>query len=140
MTQAQRDFWVPLISKWASLGSTDMKKWTRMHENFVENEIYTTFHNFRGMDAYWPFTTATVVEEAIRSITGGGGITPPPPSVPKTRYRIPIELAFAQLLERGVDPGGLASYNDAMTNGLDEAEMRESLVRSDEFNRKNPDE
>ncbi|KKK89488.1 hypothetical protein LCGC14_2732590, partial [marine sediment metagenome] len=79
MTQAQRDFWVPMIPKWASLGSTDMAMWRRMHENFVEKEIYTTFHTLRGMDGYHPVTEETVVEENIRAITGGGGPTPIPP-------------------------------------------------------------
>ena len=141
LTQAERDFWVPMIPKWAGLGSTDMTTWRRMHENFVENDCYTTFHNLRGMDAFWPVTPETVVEEVIRSITGGGGSTPPPP-VERFRYRVPIELAYAELLERHVDPGGLKSYNSRMIGGpalgqMTEAEMRESLLRSTEFDEKN---
>jgi len=139
MTQAQRDFWVPMIPKWAGLGSTDMKTWRRMHENFIENDCYTTFHNFRGMDAYWPPTPETVVENVIRSITGGGGSTTPPPPEEKFRYRIPIELAYAQLLERHVDPGGLTSYDAAMAGGLKESELREGLIRSAEYKNKNPE-
>lgn len=144
MTQEQRDFWVPMIPKWGGLGSTDMRKWARMHENFVENDCYTTFHNFRGMDASWPVTPETVVEETIRAVTGGGGVTLPPEPTEKFRYRIPIELAFEELLERHVDPGGLKSYSEAMTGGihgqLSEAEMREAIIRDDEFKRKNPTE
>ena len=139
MTQEQRDFWVAIIPKWAGLGSSDMPTWRRMHENFVANDVYTTFHNFRGMDAGWPETAETVVEETIRSITGGGGVTPPPdPEPEKVLYRIPIELAYTQLLERHPDPGGLASYNERMiVHGLTEAQMRQSLLESDEYKNKN---
>lgn len=135
MTQGQRNFWVPLIPKWAGLGSTDMAKWARMHENFIENDIYTTFHTFRGMDGGWPMTPETVVEETMRGITGGGGVTPPPE--PKVLYRVPIELGYAELLERHVDPGGLKSYNEAMINGMDEHVFRQQLIDSDEFKNKN---
>jgi len=137
LTQAQRDFWVPLIPKWAGLGSTDMAKWSRMHENFIKNDIYLTFHNFRGMDAYWPITAETVVEETIRGITGGGGATPPPEPLPNRKYRLPIELAYTQLLERHPDPGGLSAYDTAMENGLTESEMRQDILDSDEFELKN---
>ena len=94
------------------------------------------------MDGYHPVTEETVVEENIRAITGGGGSTPIPPPPERVLYRIPIELAYAQLLERHVDPGGLESYNARMIGGpaagqMTEAEMREHLIRSDEYNRKN---
>ena len=80
------------------------------------------------------------VEEAIRGVTGGGGTTTPPAEKPL--FRVPIELAYTQLLERGPDPGGLTSYNERMVGGpstgqMTEAEMRESIVRSDEFEEKN---
>lgn len=82
LTQAQRDYWVPRIPKWAGLGSTNMPKCIRMHENFIENEIYSTLHTFLGMDTYWPETEQTVVEDAVRTLTGGGGGPPPPPPSP----------------------------------------------------------
>lgn len=137
MTEEQRAFWVPLIPKWAGLGSSDMSTWARMHENFIENDVYTTFHNMRGMDAYWPETAETVVEETIRGITGGGGVTPPP-EPQKILYRIPIEIAYTQLLERHPDPGGLADYNQRMiVQGLTESQMRQSILESTEFKGKN---
>lgn len=135
MTQEQRAFWIPMIDKWRGLGSTDMAKWARMHENFVERDIYTTFHTMRAMDGGWPETPEGVVEETIRGITGGGGVTPPPE--PKAKFRIPIELAFDELLERAVGPKGLKAYNTEMENGLSEAQMRESVIRSEEFDNKN---
>jgi uncharacterized protein DUF4214 len=50
-----------------------------------------------------------------------------------------ISLAYMRLLERPPDPGGLASYNEAMNQGMTEAMMRESLIRSPEYAAKNPD-
>jgi len=50
-----------------------------------------------------------------------------------------ISLAYMRILERPPDPGGLASYNDAMNQGLTEAMMREALIRSPEYAEKNPD-
>ena len=83
-TEELRNHWVPLIPKWAGLGTTDMDRWEAMHRNFIENDIYTTFHTFRGMDAGWPESPQSVVEETIRAITGvvGPGPSPPPPPPP----------------------------------------------------------
>jgi hypothetical protein len=50
-----------------------------------------------------------------------------------------ISLAYMRILERAPDPGGLESYNRLMNEGLSEAMMRESLLRSPEYAAKNPD-
>ncbi len=50
-----------------------------------------------------------------------------------------ISLAYMRLLKRAPDPGGLASFNDAMNQGMSEAMMREALIRSPEYAQKNPD-
>ena len=50
-----------------------------------------------------------------------------------------ISLAYLRLLGRPPDPGGLASFNDAMNQGMTEALMREALIRSPEYAEKNPD-
>jgi hypothetical protein len=50
-----------------------------------------------------------------------------------------ISLAYMRILERPPDPGGLDSYNRLMNDGLTEAMMRESLLRSPEYAAKNPD-
>jgi len=50
-----------------------------------------------------------------------------------------ISLAYMRILERPPDPGGLDSYNRLMNDGLTEAMMRESLLRSAEYASKNPD-
>ena len=49
-----------------------------------------------------------------------------------------ISMAYLRILERLPDPGGLASYNDAMNAGLSEALMRESLLRSQEYADRHP--
>ena len=50
-----------------------------------------------------------------------------------------IVLAYKPILGRLPDEGGLAHYNDKMKNGMSEAEMRESLIRSEEYAVKNPE-
>jgi len=60
------------------------------------------------------------------------------------RYAVPnfsrvISLAYMRILERLPDPGGLENYNRLMNEGLSEALMRESLLRSPEYAAKNPD-
>lgn len=91
-TEEEKAFWAPLIPKWLGLGTTDMATWRRMHENFIDNEIYTTFHTKRAMDGGWPNTPQTEVEETIRSITEAAipappapppGPPPPPPPEPE---------------------------------------------------------
>ena len=50
-----------------------------------------------------------------------------------------ITLAYMRILGRPPDASGLETYNRAMNSGLTEAQMRESLLRSAEYARKNPD-
>jgi hypothetical protein len=50
-----------------------------------------------------------------------------------------ITLAYLRILGRLPDPGGLESFNRLMNaSGLTEAMMRESLLRSSEYEQKNP--
>lgn len=49
-----------------------------------------------------------------------------------------ISMAYMRILGRPGDPGGVESYNRAMNDGLSEAQMRESLLRSAEYADKNP--
>jgi len=50
-----------------------------------------------------------------------------------------ITQAYVRILGRRPDPGGLASFNESMNQGMTEAAMREALVRSPEYAEKNPD-
>ena len=50
-----------------------------------------------------------------------------------------ITQAYVRILRRPPDAGGLETYNRAMNSGLTEEQMRESLLRSNEYAIKNPD-
>lgn len=54
-------------------------------------------------------------------------------------FRPIIQEAYQEILERQADPGGLASYNQRMNEGLSEATLRENLLRSAEYAARNPD-
>jgi hypothetical protein len=49
-----------------------------------------------------------------------------------------IRDAYAEILERLPDPGGLAHFNERMNLGLSEADLREVLLRSQEYAERNP--
>ncbi|MCI0410919.1 MAG: DUF4214 domain-containing protein, partial [Acidobacteria bacterium] len=44
-----------------------------------------------------------------------------------------IRIAYEEILEREPDPGGLDFYNRRMNAGLGEADLREILLRSEEY-------
>jgi hypothetical protein len=44
-----------------------------------------------------------------------------------------------RILGRPADPGGQESFDQLMNQGMTEAMMRETLLRSEEYARKNPD-
>jgi hypothetical protein len=48
-----------------------------------------------------------------------------------------IQIAYEEILERAADPGGLSFYNAQMNAGMSEADMREALLRSEEYARNN---
>ena len=50
-----------------------------------------------------------------------------------------INMAYMRILARAADPGGLENYNRLLNDGMSEAQMRETLIRSDEYASKNPD-
>ncbi|GMR22144.1 MAG: hypothetical protein BMS9Abin37_0472 [Acidobacteriota bacterium] len=53
-------------------------------------------------------------------------------------FRPLIRDAYVEILRREPDSGGLEHYNRLMNQGMSEADMREGLLRSDEYARKNP--
>lgn len=144
MTQAQRDAWIPLVPKWAGLGTTDMERWMTMHDDFVSHDIYTTFHTMRGMDGFWPETEQTIVEASIRELTSAGGGHPP--EEVERPYGQYVARAYLENLGRKPDPGGWDAYNTALelhyfgdlSQGLSVAEMEEAMRASDEYKRKHP--
>jgi hypothetical protein len=48
-----------------------------------------------------------------------------------------IQIAYEEILERAADPGGLSFYNAQMNAGMSEADLRETLLRSEEYARNN---
>lgn len=50
-----------------------------------------------------------------------------------------INTAYMRILARPADPGGIENYNRLMNSGFSEAQMRESLLRSQEYADKNPE-
>jgi hypothetical protein len=50
-----------------------------------------------------------------------------------------INLAYMRILGRPADPGGQETYDRQMNQGMTEAMMRESLLRSPEYAANNPD-
>lgn len=156
MTQAQRDWWVRLVPKWAGLGTTNMQKWNRMHEIFIQHDIYITFHTFRGMDCYWPRTLQTTVEEIVRGITGSVFTPPPlPPDPKKYIYDREVIKAYKEVLSiyddrdnivvmRRPDNEGREFYNTRLEayylrdeGNMTIARMRDEMYASPEFLRKN---
>lgn len=53
-------------------------------------------------------------------------------------FRPIIGDAYVEILRRDADAGGLEHYNRLMNLGMSEADMREALLRSDEYARNNP--
>ena len=51
-----------------------------------------------------------------------------------------INLAYMRILGRPADPGGQETYDGLMNQGMTEAMMRESLLRSPEYAANNPDD
>ncbi len=49
-----------------------------------------------------------------------------------------VREAYAEILEREPDPGGLRNFDRLMNEGMSEAGMREALLRSAEYAQKNP--
>ena len=48
-----------------------------------------------------------------------------------------IQIAYQEILERSADPAGLSFYNAQMNAGMSEADLRETLLRSEEYARNN---
>jgi len=136
MTQSQWNYWIPRIPKWTGLATTDAGRFVRLHRGFWERGIYSTLHTMRGMDGGWPESPPGVLEEMIAEELGGNAPPPPPPPPPRYKFAPIIQLAYQEILGRAADDGGLSNYNNLMANGMSEANMRETLIRSKEFNDK----
>jgi len=133
MTQSQWNYWIPKIPKWNGLATTDTNRFMRLHRGFWERGIYSTFHTLRGMDGGWPGWVPGRLEELIAEELNG---TTPPPPPNRYKYSHIIDLAYDEILGREADDGGLRNYSELMGRGMSEADMRNALMRSQEFDDK----
>ena len=122
--------------------NNDIEKQIRFYENNAHLVDYFCVHDDIGKKANpdWNRTEQGFRWEAalIEFFGGQGSPAPePPPPPPALRYQRIIAQAYQEILGRGVDTSGLGHYNAAMAAGMTEAQMRESLIRSPEFEEKN---
>jgi hypothetical protein len=87
------------------------------------------------VDHEWPGSMLEAYQSEVANLFGGGN--PPDPPKPKHKYERIIALAYHQILGRQPDPVGLAHYNEQMVSGMSEWMVRESMIRSDEYDKKN---
>jgi hypothetical protein len=94
---------------------------------------YIIIHDEKGAqsDPIWP-RDETRLESRLREKFGGTTVG--------LRYERIIQQAYREILGRDADEGGLIAYNNAMWSGMEEWELRESMIRSPEYNKKNPEE
>ena len=126
---------------------------TDHYEQFLDNATGPkgvarfTVHaeKFVQCDTEWP-RRETWIEGMLRERYGSGspdpGPAPPdpptPPEPPRVSYRRVIRQAYRDILDREPDNEGEASYQDKLENqGWTEARMREHIMRSAEFAKKN---
>lgn len=141
ITQEERAFWVPLIPKWAGLGSSDLGKYWQMIEDFLDHDIYVTIHDFEGMTTD-PRRPMGRFDEMIAERFGGSTPPPPPPDdAPEFRQILNIEC-YRDIMGRKpvhpepytyADPAGLEAWNQSMLDGMPLADVREAFLRSGEF-------
>ncbi len=114
---------------------TDVRKQMEHYENLRQAGFSLIIvHDEKGVqgDPDWP-RRETSLEAELRNYFNG--TSPPPP--PKHKYDRIIVLAYKQILGRMPDAAGLRVYNTEMEDGMAEAVMREVLIRSEEYARKN---
>ena len=116
----------------------DIGRYWRFFTESYDNGISFCFHHLQGMysDASLPLNT---LEHRIADAFGPGAppLPTPPPALPMVDYSRIIEPAYQQILGRQPDPGGREHYNRRINEDMTEAEFREELLRSEEYEAKN---
>lgn len=106
---------------------------------FYQNNVplfdYLAVHDDIGKKADATWSPGGKFEAALAEFYGGRIVVPR-----QRRYARIIEPAYQEILGRDADEGGLDAYNAGIKAGLTEAGMRDSLMRSEEYERKNPEE
>ena len=114
-----------------------------LYQDFLEHAIplvdYSIVHDEKGAqsDSDWPRKETRVEAWAREYFQTGDSPPPPPPPPDSLRYARIIDMAYEDILNRPADRAGLENYDQRMSSGMSEAEMRESLIRSAEYEDKN---
>jgi hypothetical protein len=126
--------WTRVRSWYGARGwTTDLDHYLMWLDNCKDSVRYFIIHDEKGMqcDTHWP-RGATRLETEL-----GDYPPPPPPPPPRVSYAKVVRMAYLDILGRLPDPGGLDFYDRALEAGMTEAEMRERMMRSEEFKKKN---
>lgn len=130
--------------------TSDARAWVNFVDELLARGIWVCEHSLVGMaNGFWLENgtwSEMLIDEAekirggdSRPVPGPGPAPEPTPAPSRLRYAPVIALAYRDILDREPDEGGLEAYNDAMSRGLTEAEVREALIRSAEYEERNPE-
>lgn len=143
-----RAFWWTAEQGWFRPGSST-KDAARRHqfvEEMLEKGIVVCEHGLVEMSSgmWWDGSSWTEMplsetEKILLAENGGGGLPPPEP-IARYRYEPIVRLAYEQILGRSPDEEGLKNYDGLMSSGMTEANVRESLIRSPEYEANNPED
>lgn len=113
---------------------TDVQKQMSLYLNLQSAGFsYIIIHDEKGAqcDVEWP-RRETRLENELANYFGG--------SIVSYKFERIINQAYNEILGRPPDPGGLEHYNGIMHLGTTEQQVRESMIRSAEYDNKNPEE
>lgn len=133
LSEQQADYWYPKIPKWANLSTTDTDQALKYYKAAVDTGLSICVHYFEGMSTN-PDAPVSEIENAFAKEFGGQA-----PVIPaRIAYKNVIELAYQQLLDRKPDVDGLKAHSKLMSEdkGYTESVMRQTLIRSDEYQAK----
>jgi hypothetical protein len=142
------EYWWTMDKGWFRPASS-----TRDHQGYydfvmgnLESGLWVCDHSLVGMsngyfvqDGEWHEMGLDPFERML------GGDVPSPPSPPEPPTPTPVQITYAhviahayrEILKREPDRAGLEHYDAEMRDGMMEAEMREKMIRSQEFAEKN---
>lgn len=134
MDQDQWDYWVEAghwgnKAKLAAQSTTNKAKIMQQMLSTLEMGAGYCVHNLNGA-ATDPDAQPDEVELEVQR-RWGEPVAPPSP--PELRFDHIIRRAYEEVLQRPADPDGLAAYNQAMRNGLQEYQLRSMLMWSNEY-------
>ena len=145
VSRAGTEGWYGNVNGW----NNDADLQLTFYENMIRPGAFNYFivHDDIGAqtDASWAarFPSCARWEGELHEFLGTTAGPPPPtpepePPLPKKlSFGRVIKPAYREILGREVDASGLEHYSELMRQGLSEADMRESLLRSPEYAEEN---